>query len=782
VATCLALGIGVNTAIFSVINSVVFRPLPYEDPAQLTMVWETYRTRNMVEGAVSYPNLAEWRSRNRVFEDIAAFHPTRHTLLDVDIPRRVQGVRVTAQYFPVLGVSAALGRTFVPEDDLEGADNVVVVSDGFWRRQFGADPSAIGQRINLDGTLHTVVGVVPPGFDFEIRVADPDVWTPTALDAFGFEQRAWPMLVAIGRLRRGFTLAQAQLEMDALGRELEQEFPATNTEHGFNIVPLHEQVVGGVRSLLVLLWGAVGVVLLIACVNVANMLLARVGARGTELAVRAAIGAGRSRLVRQLLTESVMLSLLGGVIGLLVATGGMRALISIIPPDTPRIGEIALALPAFGFALALSVVVGLVFGVVPAAIASRPTLVASLRQGARASAGVGYRRLRQGLLVTEIALALVLSVGAGLLIRSFQKMVTVDPGFEAAQVLTFQVAADWPDYPVDVRAAFYREVVQRMEALPGVTSAAAGTAMPLSRGFMATFRIEGQPEPERGTAPSTRYLSVTPEYFTTLEIPLLRGRLLAESDRRAGPGALVISRAAAEQFWPNEDPIGQRIIPDIDITSSDPVVYEVVGVVGDVKDVGLDSNAGPCMYVSHQQQTWPYMTVALRTVGDPLDLVTLVRTEVAEISQEPAIGFSLLEANLDGSVVRRRFPMAILTLFAALALTLAAVGIYGVLSYAVLQRRFEFGVRMVLGAQRRGVLGMVLKQTLAPVSLGAVAGMAIALATSRLLRGMLFEVSVVDPFTLVCVTAVLTCVALLACLGPTRRATSVDPVEALRSE
>jgi predicted permease len=395
---------------------------------------------------------------------------------------------------------------------------------------------------------------------------------------------------------------------------------------------------------------------------------------------------------------------------------------------------------------------------------------------------VGYRRLRQVLLTTQIALALVLSVGAGLLIRSFQKMVTVDPGFDATQVLTFQVAADWPDYPVDVRAAFYREVVQRVEALPGVASAAAGTAMPLSRGFMATFTIEGQPEPERGTAPLTRYLSVTPEYFATLKIPLLRGRLLAESDRRAGPGALVISRAAAQQFWPNENPIGQRIIPNVDITSSDPVVYEVVGVVGDVKDVSLDSDAGPCMYVSHQQQTWPYMTVALRTVGDPLDLVTLVRREMAEISQEPAISFSLLETNLDGSVVRRRFPMAILTLFAGLALTLAAVGIYGVLSYAVLQRRFEFGVRMVLGAQRRGVLGMVLRQTLVPVSVGAVAGLAVALAASRLLRGRLLEVSPVDPVSLLCVTAVLIGVALLACLGPTRRATSVDPVEALRSE
>jgi putative ABC transport system permease protein len=782
VVLCLALGIGANTVMFSIVNSVLLRPLPYQDPGPLTVVWETYRTRNMLHGGVSYPNLAEWRARNQVFEEIGGFRPAAHSLGGIDVPERVRGGRVTAGFFQVLKVSAAIGRTFLPEDDDVGAENVVVLSDGLWRRHFGGDPTAVGRTLQLDGIDHTVVGVLPPGFDFPVRVGNSEVWTPAALDVPGQYERAWPMLAAIGRLRPGVTLEGAQAAMDAIGRQLEVEYPETNTEHGFNLVSLHRQVTGSVAPLLMLLLGAVGFVLLIACANVANMTLARGGVRKTELAVRAALGAARGRLVQQLLTESLVLSLMGGVFGSLLAVGGVRVLVGIMPPDSPRVQEIGVDPWVWAFALAISVLTGVIFGTLPAVLSSRSISVTSLKEGTRGSRGVGHRRFRHGLLVAEVALALVLSVGAGLLIRSFRQMVNVDPGFEPAGVLTFNVAARWQDYPMDQRAAFYRDVTERLEGFPGVERAAAGTAMPLSGGFRASFTIEGQPEPERGTSPVTRYLSVTPGYFETLGISLRSGRVFTESDRRDAPGVVLVNEAAARAFWPDEDPIGQRIRPDVDITDADPDVLEVVGIVGDVTDLTLDAEAGPCIYVPYQQQTWPYMSFALRATVDPVSLVDAVRREIGPMTREPLFAIHALDRNLDRSVVARRFPMAVLAVYATMALVLAAAGIYGVLSYSVAQRRFELGVRMVLGAQREGLVGMVLKQAMGLVTLGVGIGLIATLAVTRLMQSMLFGVTHTDPITIGGVVLLLSVVALAACYGPTRRAASVDPVESLRSE
>jgi len=782
VVLCLALGIGANTAIFSVLNSIVLRPLSYEDPGRLTMVWETFRTRNMMTGGVSYPNLAEWRARNEVFEEIGAFRPERHTLTGVEVPERLVGARVTAEFFRVLRVDAAVGRTFSPADDLEGADNVVVMSDSLWRRHFGGDPSAIGRSVTLDGAPFTIVGVLPPGFEFPVAIAGAEVWTPSALDAAGKFHREWPMLLAVGRLRADVDLERAQADMDLIGRQLEQEYPETNTEHGFNLVPLLEQVSDRAVPLLLLLSGAVGLVLLIACANVANMLLSRSGIRGSELAVRAALGAGRGRLVQQLLTESIVMSLMGGALGVLIALGGVNVLVAYLPPNTPRLGEIGVDGGVLGFALAISILTGLAFGTIPAALTSRLHLPSSLKEGVRSSAGTGQRRLREALLVCEVALALMLLAGAGLLVRSFQQMLTSDPGFEPGGVLTFEVSARWSDHPVGDRAAFYRELRERMEALPGVQSAAAGTAMPLGRGFMATFMIEGRPEPARGEAPLTRYLSITPGYFESLRIPMVRGRVFTESDRRDRPGVVVVNEAAARAFWPDEDPLGQRIIPDVDITDVDPVVFEVVGIVGDVKDVSLDVEAGPCIYVPYQQQTWPGMTFALRTGVDPLSLTSMVRQEVASMTNEAVFTFRGLERNLEPSVVTRRFPMVVLGVFASLALALSALGIYGVLSYSVSQRTFELGLRMALGAERAGVFLLVLRRATVLVSIGAGIGLLGTLAMTRVMRSMLFGVTPADPVTLVSVTLLLMAVALLACLAPIRRATRVDPVEALRSE
>ncbi|MFC1530007.1 ADOP family duplicated permease [Gemmatimonadota bacterium] len=779
---CLGLGIGATTSIFSVLNAVAIKRLPFEEPGRLTMVWETFWTRNMLEGGVSYPNLAEWRQRNQVFSDIGGFHPARHTLTGLELPERIFAARADSRFFPTLGVDAAIGRLFTPEDEETGATEVVVLTDQFWRRLHDADPAVIGEVIELDGRSHVIIGVLPAGFDFPVRVAGAEVWTTTTSEFVAKEQRAWPVMTAVGRLRPGIRTADAQEHMAGLALQLQEDFPETNTEHGFNIVSLQKQTAARVRPLLMLLLGSVALVLLIACTNVANLMLARIRGRQSQLAVSAAIGAGRHDLIRQMLSESAVLALLGGFLGVVIAFAGTKILVSFMPVDFPRLAEIGVNGPVLIFTLLLSLLTGLVFGLVPALQAARVDPASTLNEAGRHTAGRKHNLTRRILVVIETAMALILLTGAGLLIRSFSNMMAVDPGFDPDRVLTFSMSRNWSDYHVINRAAFYVDLSERLTRLPGVEAAGAGTALPLSGGFMATFYHEGARDIPDGERPLTRYLSVTPSYFNTLGIPLIRGRALTVLDGREQPGAVVVNQAAARAFWPDEDPLGRRIYPDVDITTYDPTEFTVVGIVGDVQDITLDTDAGPCIYVPCTQQTWPNMTFAVRTSGDPMLVAGAVRNEVLSMTEEASFSFRSLDQNLQRSITQRRFPMTLLTLFALLALVLAATGIYGILSCSVVERTREIGIRMALGAQSRQVVVMFLKQGMGLVALGVVVGLPAGLALSRLIEGMLFGITPTDPATSAGVVVILLAVALSASYLPVRRAAGINPVETLGSE
>ena len=782
VVLTLGLGIGANTAIFSVLSGVLLRPLPYHEPERLVVAWETYRPREIMEGGVSYPNLEEWRERASVFESLAGFHPEAHTVTGLGLPERVPAARVTNGLFSLLGVLPSAGRTFLPEDDLEGAENVAMVSFLFWQNHFSGETFTGEQTVTLDGKLFTVVGVLPQGFNIPFVVSDAEVWTPAAQDFVSFYHREWPRLIVLGRLAPDRTVEMAAAEMEQIALQLEVDFPETNEEHGTNVVPLLQQIASNSEQVLWLLLGAVGLVLLIACANVTNLLLARGAGREKEMSIRAALGAGRARAMRQILTESTILGLAGGVFGLLLVLATMKSLITLIPPGTPRLENIGIDWRVLGFALGVSLLTSILVGLVPAIRSSRHDLQSSLKDGRQLSALGGRQRLRRVLVTAEVAVALVLLVGGGLLARSFSEMLSVNPGFNPENVLTFQMTTGWSEMQVDQRAAFYNEVVDRVANLPGVERAGAGTAMPLSGGFRTSFVWDDRPEPPRGEAPGVRYFSITPTYFETLQIPMLRGRSFNNLDMRDAPGVVVINETAASRFWPDEDPIGKRIRPSVDITDSDPVVYEIVGVVGDVKDLKLDVEASPTIYAPCTQQTWPNMGFALRTAGDPMALVGPVRALLAEMTQEATFRFATLDQTLDRSVLERRFPTVLLGLFATLALGLAAVGIYGMLAYAVVQRTHEIGVRMALGAQAPNVFALVLREGFTLVAIGMTVGLAVALGATRLVSNILFNVTTTDPLTFVGVSIVLLTAALLACLLPTRRATRVDPLIALRSD
>jgi putative ABC transport system permease protein len=782
VVLTLGLGIGANTAIFSVLNGVLLRPLPFEDPGRLVVAWETYRPREIMEGAVSYPNLEEWQARTTVFESLAGFHPERHTVTGMGLPERVMAARATHGLFPLLGVVPAMGRTFLPEDDAEGAENVAMVSYRFWLNHFPGETFTGEQTVTLDEKPFTIVGVLPEEFSLPLFVADAEVWTPAALDWVSFYHREWPRLIVLGRLAQDVTVEMAHAEMEQVALQLETDFPETNEEHGANVVALQQQVAADSEQLLWLLLGAVGLVLLIACVNVTNLLLARGADRAREMGIRAALGADRGRVVRQVLTESTILGLSGGVLGIVLVLATIRSLVALIPPGVPRLDEIGVDWRVLAFALLVSLFTSLLVGVVPALRGARKDLQSSLKDAQRSTAGTGRQRLRRILVSVEVALALVLLVGGGLLARSFGEMLNVNPGFTAENVLTFRMATGWSEMEVNQRAAFYNEIVQSAGDLPGVISAGGGTAMPLSGGFRATFTRDDRPEPERGEAPAVRYFSITPTYFDVLQIPLLRGRPFNSLDRRDAPGVVIVNEIAASRYWPGEDPIGKRITPRVDITDADPDVFEIVGVVADVKDFRLDVETTPTVYVPCMQQTWPTMGFALRTAGDPTALIGPVRNLLADMTQEATFQFSTLDQTLDRSMVERRFPTVLLGLFAALALGLAAVGIYGMLAYSVVQRTHEIGVRMALGARAPKVFALVIKEGVVLVVVGMVIGIGVALVATRLLSSILFNVTATDPFTFAVVSVLLLFAAFAACLLPTRRATMVDPLIALRTE
>ena len=779
VVLTLALGIGANAAIFSVVNGVLLKPLPYQDPDRLVMVWGKHTT--IGREVASWPDFVDWRDGTTAFEQLAGSGNIALNLgSDTGEPERVRGNRVTANWLPTFGARPMLGRGFTKEDEVFGSHRVVVLSHGLWQRRFGGKPELVGQPITMNGVPYTVIGVAPPGFRYPETA---EMWVPLAFDPARLPSRRGDFLTVVGRLKPGATVERAQSELTAMMTRLAGEYPQTNTGWTAEVIPLHEQVVGNVRRALLVFSGAVGLVLLIACANVANLMLARAAAREREIAVRASLGAGRARIAGQLLTESVVLSVLGGALGLLLAAWGVGALRALRPGNLPRLDEVGVDGPVLAFTAAISVVTGMAAGLAPLLRLTRTELSSSLREGSRGAAGGRLDRVRGGLVMSQVALALVLLTGAGLLVKSFSRLMSVDPGFSADSRLTFAVSLPASKYAEEPRVVgFYEQLQARLAALPGVRSVGATTSLPMGGGFgYNTFLIRGRPLPEPSVVQDAAVSAVTPGFFQTLRIPLRSGRVFsATQDGLGTPQTVVVNEAMVQRFWRGQDPIGQRVsLGD----TSEAGWYTIVGVVGDLRIEELTRDPYPQIYFSAPQVASRTLTVVAHTSGDPLRLAAAVRREVAALDRDlPVFELTTMEERMARSVAQPRVNLALLAVFAGVALALAAVGIYGVVSYTVSQRTREIGIRVALGASGREVLGLIVRQGMAPALLGVAAGVAASLALSRALTGMLYGVSATDPLIFLAVAGTLTLVALLASLVPARRASRVPPTEALRYE
>jgi len=783
----LALGIGANTAIFSVVNAVMLKPLPYRNADGLVMVWEHNRTRDRRQNTISPANFLDWKDQNNVFEDIAGFFDTVANLTEVDDPEELPVQRVTANMFSVLGAYPMLGRAFEGEDGQQGHTDLVILGHGLWRRRFGGDPGIINQTIKLNGRPVTVIGIMPPDFQFFIKAGSltgkqAEIWAPFNLGP-DFRVRRGRFMSAVARLKPGVTVEQAQAEMTQIADSLEQQYPEFNKNWGVNLVPMRTQFTGEISTPLLVLFGAVVFVLLIACANVANLLLARAAARQKDIAIRSALGASRIRLIRQLLTESVLLASLGGALGLLVAIWGVDLLLALAPKDLPPLAGVGINYLVLGFTLGVSVLTGLIFGLVPAMEASRPNLNETLKEGGRsAAAGARSHRVRNVFVVAEIAMALVLLIGSGLMIRSFARLQSVNPGFNPNNLLTVRLLLPSSKYREDPQViSFFRQALSRIEAMPGVRSASAINFLPFTTLGAATgFTIEGQPAPAAGQKPSLDVRVCDPNYFQTMGIPFIKGRNFTEKEATEVSHVVIISEAMARDYFPNEDPIGKRVRIDM---MDDPPPCEIIGVVGDSKHQGLDVEPRAMSYWPHPELTYSAMTIVARTEGDPLSYRSAVQAAVQALDKDqPIADVRTMEQWLSDSVARARFSTLLLSIFAAVALVLAMVGIYGVMSYSVTQRTHEIGIRMALGASSRDVMKIVVGQGMVLALIGVGCGLAAAFALTRVLAGLLFGVSATDPVTFGLLAALLAGVALVACAVPARRATKVDPMIALRYE
>ena len=774
----LSLGIGANTAIFSIVNAVLLRPFPYQTREQLVTLGE-FTPR----GSVSYPNFVDWRAQSTLFESISAVRANEsYNFTGAGEPERLQGRLVSAGFFSLLGTKPVLGRDFVAEDDRAGANPAVVLSYPFWSRRFGNDPGVIGKQIALNNLSYTVVGIAPQNFQYGL---DADVSIPIGLSAERFKARgADPGISVVARLKPNVSQQQAQAETEMVYARMEQQYPETNSGRRGYLLSLHETFVGDVRQPLLILLGAVGLVLLIACANVANLLLVRASTRKREMSVRVALGASRSRIIRQLLTESLMLAAVGAVLGIVFAHWGASFIANQLPDGIPRLNEASVDLRVLAFTVGVSLLTGLLFGLAPALQASRLNLTETLKEGDRGSSG-GRQRLRSLLVVSEVALTLTLLVGAGLLIQSFRRVLQVDPGFNADSLLTMQVSVNNPDG--NQVASFLNQLQDNVRKLPGVKSVAISNGLPLVTANHPVFFIEGRPLPEPGKAPGAIRYTVSPDYFQTMGIDLLKGRVFAAHDTATTPLTVVIDEALAKHFQ-NEDPLGKRISQSADGKPA----YEIVGVVRHVEQYSLDAQASqtPQLYLNINQiptERLPGFTrrinLLTRTDVDPMSLTGPVRSQIAALNKDqPVFNIRTMDQIVSQSVAPRRFSMMLLAVFAVVALALASIGIYGMMSYAVAQRTREIGLRMTLGAQRGNVLAMVIghgmKLALAGVALGLIA----AFAVTRTMKTLQFGVSATDPLTFVAIALLLALVALLACWVPALRATKVDPIIALRYE
>ncbi|HSO73638.1 MAG TPA: ABC transporter permease [Blastocatellia bacterium] len=781
----LTLGIGATTAIFSVVNGVLLRPLPFREPERTLVLWENNLKDGIERDDVSPANFLDWRERNGSFEHIAFVNPHSLDYLDGPEPETWLTAMVSEGFFDILGANAIIGRTFTADEYRSSGITAVVLTYGLWQRNFGSDPNIVGQKLRLDDQSVTIVGVLSPEFKLNLFEQEKVAYAPQFPDESMSRQRRATYLKVVARLREGVTVEQARGEMDTIASGLASEYPQTNNGVGVTTVPLADQMTGHVRPALLILLGAVGFVLLIACANVANLLLARASERTREFAIRAALGAGRRRIIRQLMTESLMLSLLGGVGGLLLAVWSIDLIVALSPGNIPRIEDAGIDATTMLFALLMTALSALLFGLAPSLQLSTPNLNEHLKEAR--SASPSRHRLRSALVVAEIALAMVLLVGAGLLVRSFVSVLRTDPGFASDRVLGLQTFI-WDRYTTpQQRATYVEQVLERLKSVPGVTAAGVTTALPFFESSLSSslpFTIEGEARPQAGQEPTAFYTIANNDYFAALGVPLVSGRLFTQFDRAGAPLVILINETMAKRLFPDQDPVGKKIlVRGSQRGQGAPLPSEIVGVVGDLRHEGLDQEPRPEYFRPYEQSLTGSIIFAVRTSAEPAMLIPTLKERLWEVdSTQPIYQVATLDNLVTDSLRARRFSLLLLGSLAALALMLALVGIYGVMSLATRQRTHEIGVRMALGARGGDVMRLVMAHGLKLAIAGVGLGLAGAVAMTRLMRTLLYEVSATDPLTFIQVAVILTIAAVVACYIPARRATKVDPMIALRYE
>ncbi|MDQ2825068.1 MAG: ABC transporter permease [Verrucomicrobiota bacterium] len=790
----LALAIGANTAVLSLVNALLIRPLPYRAPQQLVLLLQHFKSQNLERIPVSPPEFIDYQSRAKSFEKLGAFGYADFNLASGDKPERISGALVTADVFPLLGVTPIKGRFFEADECQTGRDDVVIISDRLWRRKFNRDPQILGTKLLLDGKGFTVVGIMPEGFDFPLQLFNlgaggqfggrADIWQPLAFTDKQLSIRYSRSYFIVGRLEPGISVARAQAEIETINGQMRSEHRdnySSDTSFGGDVLPLQELAVAGMRPTLLILLAAVALVLLIACANLTTMLLARAAAHEREMAIRVALGAGPLRLLKQVLTESVMLALFGGAAGVLLAVWGVDLLKNIGAQTVPRLREVNLDLRVLMMTFAVAVGTGIVFGLIPGLASAKPELTESLKEGGRSSTeGRRRNRLRNALVIAEVALALVLLTSAGLLMKSFVRLQNVNPGFDPHHVLTMEVSLPKLQYPDDKAVVqFSDEAQRRIAMLPGVQAVGLTTILPLAgTNSDSSFAIEGRPNDRNTPSPDEEKREVSPDYFRAIGIPLVKGRFFTQADKADAPLVIIINQAFAKKFWPNEEAVGKRIV--MGGMSPDPKWITIVGIVGDIRHAALDAEPKPEMYVPFAQDPYKAMILTVRSVQDPRALVSAIRGQFQAIDPgQPLANIRMFDAVIAESVAPRRLSVVLLGVFAGVAVLLATVGIYGVMSFLVVQRTHEIGVRMALGAQRTDVMRLVIGRALKLIVAGTAIGLLMALLSTRALQALLYRVSAFDAPTFLFVTFILGIVALAASYLPAQRATRADPMIAL---